>query len=353
MQTKTICGIQQMGIGIPDVDKAWEWYRKNFGMDIPVFRESAEAKLMTQYTGGKVQSRTAILAINLEGGGGMEIWQYTSRNTEPSEFDIFLGDYGIYVTRIKCKNVKAAFTLFQSRKLKVLGNVKKDPSGNEHFFVKDPYGMIYQVVGSDNWFVKGKHLTGGVAGCIIGVSDIEKSLKLYRDVLGYDIVVYDKHGKFDDFAALPAGDGEFRRILLTRSETPTGGFSNMLGKTHIELVQALNRKPNKIFANRYWGDLGFIHLCFDVQGMDALKKECEEKGFPFTIDTADTFDMGEAGGRFSYVEDPDGTLIEFVETHKIPIVKKLNWYLDVRKRDPKKPIPKWMLKTLALGRVKD
>jgi len=33
--------------------------------------------------------------------------------------------------------------------------------------------------------------------------------------------------------------------------------------------------------------------------------------------------MGEASGHFAYVEDPDGTLIEFVETHKIPIIKKL------------------------------
>jgi len=55
--------------------------------------------------------------------------------------------------------------------------------------------------------------------------------------------------------------------------------------------------------------------------MDHLKKECEEAGFHFTVDSAESFDMGEAAGHFSYIEDPDGTLIEFVETHKIPIIK--------------------------------
>jgi hypothetical protein len=63
--------------------------------------------------------------------------------------------------------------------------------------------------------------------------------------------------------------------------------------------------------------------------------------------------MGEAAGYFSYIEDPDGTLIEFVETHKIPLLKKLGWYLDLRKRsNPEKPLPRLLLKALGLGRVK-
>jgi hypothetical protein len=62
--------------------------------------------------------------------------------------------------------------------------------------------------------------------------------------------------------------------------------------------------------------------------------------------------MGKAAGHFSYIEDPDGTLIEFVETHKLPLLKKLGWYLDLRKRRPEKALPTWMLKTLGFSRVK-
>jgi hypothetical protein len=62
--------------------------------------------------------------------------------------------------------------------------------------------------------------------------------------------------------------------------------------------------------------------------------------------------MGEAAGHFSYIEDPDGTLIEFVETHKVAILKKLGWYLDLRKKDPGKALPGWMLRTLSFSRVK-
>ena len=84
-----------------------------------------------------------------------------------------------------------------------------------------------------------------------------------------------------------------------------------------------------------------------------MKALCESKGFKFTVDSSDSFDMGEAAGHFTYIEDPDGTLIEFVETHKVPIMKKLNWYLDLRKRDPSKPLPNWMVRAMGFGRVKD
>ena len=51
-----------------------------------------------------------------------------------------------------------------------------------------------------------------------------------------------------------------------------------------------------------------------------------------SVDIDNSFDMGEAAGRFSYIEDPYGTLIEFVETHKVPIIKKIGWYINLKKR---------------------
>jgi hypothetical protein len=86
--------------------------------------------------------------------------------------------------------------------------------------------------------------------------------------------------------------------------------------------------------------------------MDKLKDQCKKAGFPFTVDSANSFDMGEAAGRFSYIEDPDGTLIEFVETHKIPIMKKIGWYLDLTKRPYGKPLSPFIINMLKLMKVK-
>ena len=159
-------------------------------------------------------------------------------------------------------------------------------------------------------------------------------------------------------SSLPGGDSRLRRVLLTHSKPREGGFSPLLGDSRIELVEVKDRIPQKIYKDRFWGDPGFMHLCFDIQGMSALKEECMQKGFEFTVDShvkhneSNSFDMGEAAGHFSYIEDPDGTLIEFVETHKVPIIKKLGWYINLRKRNPHKPLPNWLIKALSYNRVK-
>ena len=63
--------------------------------------------------------------------------------------------------------------------------------------------------------------------------------------------------------------------------------------------------------------------------------------------------MGGASGHFSYIEDPDGTLIEFVEIHRIPIHKKLGWYLNLTRRHTERALPTWLLKLLSFNRVKE
>ena len=94
--------------------------------------------------------------------------------------------------------------------------------------------------------------------------------------------------------------------------------------------------------------------------MAEFKLECASAGHPFTVDSnpgadagpAESFDMGEASGRFAYLEDPDGSLFEVVETHRVPLIAKLGWYLDLRERDPGRALPRWMLRLLGLGRAR-
>lgn len=352
-----ICGIQQVGIGVKDLGEAWKWYISKFGMDCRIFEDEAEARLMLPYTGGEPRSRHAVLALNLQSGGGFEIWQYKGR--EPLSFngEPRLGDLGIIACKMKVRNTTEAFSFYNNTKASMPAEPMTDPSGNRSFFVKDPFGNLFQMVERNNWFMNENKVSGGSYGAVIGVSDIDKARKVYSDILGYDKVVYDKQEIFPDLAALPGGTEELRRVLLRRSEPVAGPFSRLFGQSEIELVCNPSGPGRKIFEGRFWGDLGFIHLCYDIRNMDNLKSWCSEKGFPFVVDSkksheGNSFDMGEAAGHFSYIEDPDGTLIEFVETHKLPLIKKLGWNLDLRKRDPRKPLPDWMIKALRFSRVK-
>ena len=348
---KNICGIQQVGIGVKNAKEAWKWYRQAFGMDIKVFEDTATARLMKHYTNGLECNRYAALAMNMEGGGGFEIWQHTDMVPKPPFFDIKLGDCGILVCKMKCRDVQKAFNAHSSMGVSVLGNPTHDPLGNLHYYLTDPYNNIFEVVHDENYYIKQKSLTGGVAGVVIGVSNIQEAIKVYSGILQYDKVIYDITGQFEDLSFLPGGNEKYRRILL-KHEPRTGPFSKLLGPTQIELIESLDRKPGKIFKDRIWGELGYIHLCFDIQGMEFLKKECENQGLPFTVNSADSFDMGTAAGHFSYISDLDGTPIEFVETHKLPIAEKIGWYMNLKGRDTKKSLPDWMIKTLTFNRVK-
>ncbi|MBN2482555.1 MAG: VOC family protein [Bacteroidales bacterium] len=353
MKEKVISGIQQIGIGVPKMREAWKWYKQNFGVDIRMFEDDAVAEHMLPYTGGKPQKRHAALALNLQGGGGFEIWQYVERKPLSPAFEIQLGDLGIVAAKIKCRDAKEAFAFLKSSHVEMLSGILRDPRGKEHFFVKDPYGNIFQLVTSITWFKNEKKPTGAAYGAIIGVSDIERSFDFYSSILGYDQVIFDETTVFGEYASLPGGNSRFRRMLLRHSKPRLGAFSPIFGTSEIELVQVFDRQAQKIYSQRFWGDLGFIHLCFDIRGMKPLREECKEKGFPFTVDVDHSFDMGEAAGSFAYTEDPDGTLIEFVETHKIPILKKFGWYLNLRKRRPEKALPRWLLKAIAFNKAKD
>lgn len=353
MAKPVISGVQQIGIGVKDVHKAWKWYRQVLGQDVPIFEEAATAGLMLPYTGGKPHDRHAVLAVNMNGGGGFEIWQYTSREPQPANFIIQPGDLGINIAKIKTRDIQKSYDFMKSKSVQVSPQLYKTPEGTSTYYFKDIYDNTFQIVESNSWFGKTPYTTGGAAGAVLGVTDMAKSIDFYGKILGYDVVVYDETNKFDDLSALEGGAYEFRRVLLRRSVPGKGAFSKLLGASELELLEVKGRTPNKIFKDRFWGDLGFIHLCFDIVGMDEMREKCKNYGSPFTVDSSNSFDMGEAAGHFSYIEDPDGTLIEFVETHKIPILKKIGWYLNLKKRDPFKPLPNFMLKALALNRNKD
>ncbi|MDR0661390.1 MAG: VOC family protein [Prevotellaceae bacterium] len=344
---KIISGIQQVGIGIPNVYEAFDFYKKAFGMDIALFDDNGAAELMLPYTNNQPQNRHAILALNLKGGGGFEIWQYTTRAPLAADFNIELGDLGIFVCKIKSDDVKATYQELKTLGLTILNEPQQAPDGKLHFYVKDAYSNVFEIMEGLPFFSKGKRHTGGAAGVSIGVSNIDASIKFYNDILEYDKVIYDETGTFEDIAALDGGKKAFRRVLLTHSKDRVGPFSRLLGATQIELFEAKDFTPRKMFKDRQWGDFGYIHLCFDVKNIGVLRTEFAEKGHPFTVDSGSgDFDMGEAAGHFAYIEDPDGTLIELVETLKIPILKKIGWYLNVKKRDPEKPLPNGLLKLM-------
>ena len=350
----TIHGIQHLGVGVPDHESSWKWYRKFFGMDIPLFNDEAEAPLMTIYTKGKVISKRAAMVLNIKGGCAMEIVSPSTFKASHAKTNFQLGDLGIFIGMIKTPNLEKAYDFFQSNNGNVISKVIPTPYGHDSFYVKDLDDLIWQIIPAKDFYTNYNHPTGGTVGCSIGVSNMDKSLAFYN-LLGYDEVIHDQTSIFSDWAHIRGGDSEYRRVLISQKNPSGGGFSKLAGKSFIELVQDKSKRvPKKIYEDRLWGDTGFVHLGFDVRNMKALGKKLSSEGFGFTCDTNDVLSMGESTKvHCTYCEDPDGTLMEMIEVYKIPIIEKLGLFLNVEKRKASQPLPDWMLKALKFTRIKD
>ncbi|MDN3204496.1 VOC family protein [Algoriphagus sediminis] len=353
MKKAKINGIQQVGIGVKDANEAWTWYRKAFKMDVPIFQDSAEATLMTRYTSNRVESRHAILAMNMQGGGGFEIWQYTSKKPVAAKTKPTWKDLGILAVKIRCRDIDKTYKHLENLDAKLLSKPKKNPLGVAHFYVEDPFGNLFEIEENSSWFSKNKDFTGGVSGVVIGVTSVDSTIPIIRDHFQQSETLLDQTEIWPDFECFESGKSPYRRVILAGNSVPSGAFGKLLCRTTIELIETDQPDRKQVFAERNWGDLGFIHVCFDVNNMSDLKSSLKKSGVHFTVDSENEFDMGNAAGRFSYLEDPDGTLIEMVETFKIPILEKWGWFLDLTKRDSSKTLSNFMVKMLSLNRVKD
>lgn len=350
---KRINGIQHIGVAVHDMDASLKFYRKFFGMDIPFFDSVAAAPLMTIYTRDEVITKRASMICNLQGGCAMEVIRPTSFEPTDMAFELRMGDLGITHTFIKSTDVAASHAFCAANEAPGLTPLTTLPNGDATFSLKDLDGNIFQYLPYPTKYTDNGHHSLGAAGCSIGVSDMDTALGLYRDVLGYDKVVYDQTGTFDDWAHLPGGDQAYRRVMLTQSQQPGGGFAQVTGESFVELVLAQDRAGRKIYEDRQWADPGFVHLGYDVRGMQALGEDLAEKGYGFTCDSNDALDMGNTKVHCVYIEDRDGTLLELIEVYKVPIIEKWGIFLNVEKRDPLKPLPNFMLKALRFSRIRD
>lgn len=334
-----ITGIQQIGIGTADAGEAALYYSELMGFTALVFDDVAEATLMTRYTGGKVWKRRAMLTMNMQGGGGLELWQYLDREPAAKKIAPVYGDLGIFAIILKVKNLAMAYDFWTGRSDCTVEWPKENVE-KIFFWLTDKYGNVFKIVQSAFFFDAGTHVCGGVCGAVLGVSDLEKSAAFYKNIFGLELIIKSEVTE------------RRKTLTLGKNASTKGAFSKLLGFIQIELVQSFHQQPDVIFESRWWGDLGFIHLCFDVLSMDLLKEKSLQNGNEFSVDSKHFFEMDKAGGRFCYVEDPDGTLIEMVETHKVPILKSWNWYLNLKKRKNNKPLTDWMIKIMGWTKVK-
>jgi catechol 2,3-dioxygenase-like lactoylglutathione lyase family enzyme len=136
----------------------------------------------------------------------------------------------------------------------------------------------------------------------IGVTDMERSLVFYRDVVGLRV-------RADQTKSLPSEAGgpprSRRAVYLCFSEGPDESF--------IVLDRQLTVEPYGEAARLF--QVGVHHFAFWLDDLDAAVDRARDAGFEIAHEpmNADSQSLGEpAGGeiRSAFISDPDGNLIQ-------------------------------------------
>lgn len=134
------------------------------------------------------------------------------------------------------------------------------------------------------------------------VSDIDRSLAFYRDVLGLELV------RVSERRNLPAYDQilGYKNVALTVAllRHPADGFLLELFQYHHPQGQA--RPLDNTFV-------GAAHVAFEVEDLDALYLRLTEAGFGAINAPVDVERDGTIVARAMYALDPDGISVELFE----------------------------------------
>ena len=140
----------------------------------------------------------------------------------------------------------------------------------------------------------------GVGHVGITVSDIDRSISFYRDVLGFEVGKKMRVGgeMFEKVTGVPGAEID---IAFVRAH---GQFLELLC-----YVKPEDRTASKLRAC----DPGFMHVAFKVQNLDNVVASIKAYGFQ-PLNAIQTVPEGpEKGLRVIYAQDPDGVVLEFIE----------------------------------------
>ena len=135
----------------------------------------------------------------------------------------------------------------------------------------------------------------------ITVSNLERSLAFWRDVLGFEFShsAHQSGERVEQITGVKGGD-----LKLAVLKTPSGH--------KIELLEYY-APPDRARVDLRPCDVGHVHVALIVDDLDAVLQRIAASGWK-TAGEPQTLTHGpNAGKRVVYVSDPDGTTIEFMQ----------------------------------------
>jgi catechol 2,3-dioxygenase-like lactoylglutathione lyase family enzyme len=148
-------------------------------------------------------------------------------------------------------------------------------------------------------------LSGEIHHSGLNVSDLDRSLDFYMNILGLEQVFEPQEAWGTPVEEATRTPGAKTRFTMLRSRS---------GGAILELIQyeSPRAKPSELKIS----DTGAPHLAFRVDDIDEAKKELESKGVKFNGAPIRVGDGPLKGRAFVYFSDPDGLTLELFQETK-------------------------------------
>jgi catechol 2,3-dioxygenase-like lactoylglutathione lyase family enzyme len=136
----------------------------------------------------------------------------------------------------------------------------------------------------------------------ITVSNLERSLKFWRDVLGFEFS-HSAHQKGERPEQITGVKGAELKLAVVKAP---GGHKIEL----LEYLAPINRKQH---VDLRPCDVGSVHIALTVDNLDAVLQKIAASGWKAAGKPQTLIAGPNAGKRVIYVRDPDGTTIELMQ----------------------------------------
>ncbi len=301
-------------MGVYDVDKTYAFWKNHLGFKMKLNDHTGYDEQMEPIFGEPLEMRM-LMAMNVAGGGAIEIVQHTSTKPKEPPSPIEWGDIGILDVGVKAFRLDDVCRKLKSRGVEFLTPVREmklDRGGAVRFaYLRDPDGLLVSLVEDPS----GKRpRVGGIVHVTVGVRDLDAAKEFYTKVLGFDQLA----GETDDLRGIDeVTAGKKTRMAVLRQPPHLKSSLPVLEPGSIRLVQTPDYQGTPTFEGRRWGDIGCMEFALDVDDVkstfESLVAGGAERYQPPTL-----MDMGSGSvGSFAYVKDPDGNTVEMVEVNKV------------------------------------
>lgn len=146
-------------------------------------------------------------------------------------------------------------------------------------------------------------MINGVHHSCFTVSDLDRSIAFYRDVLGLELLFTER--------SEASGDDRSETLGVARSKLNLAIFR--IGDAHFELIEYISPKGRPY--DRVNSDIGAAHVAFKVDDIDAAYQSLLAKHVRFTAPPATVPAGPMKGWRWTYFFDPDGIPLELIMTN--------------------------------------